>query len=111
MLQSSAHAWTRNQKWLILTSAAGMLVALISGIYAYERYYRGPDDSFFVGTWRGNADHTPETRIGYHFKADHTYEGEFEPSGKWWAGGEFLYLRLRLDDASGPYDKLEIWHI
>src|SRR6266511_5147132 len=111
MLMPPARAWTRNQKWLIATSAAVILVVLASLIYTYERYYRGPNDSFFVGTWRGEADYTGETRIGYRFKPDHTFEGEWEPDGKWFAGGEFLYLRLRLDDASGPYERLQIWHI
>jgi hypothetical protein len=32
-------------------------------------------------------------------------------AGKWHAGGDFVYLRVRLDDASGPYDRLQMWHI
>jgi hypothetical protein len=89
--------------------AVGVFSALV---YGYERYYRGPDDSVFIGTWRGEADYTGEQRIGYRFKPDHTYEGEWgEPDGKWHAGGDVLYLRQRLDDPSGPYDRLEMWHI
>ena len=33
------------------------------------------------------------------------------PAGKWYAGGDFVYLRHRMNDASAPYDQLEIWHI
>ncbi len=35
----------------------------------------------------------------------------WERAGKWYAGGDFIYLRHRLDDASGPYDRLELWYI
>src|SRR5438093_12616864 len=101
MLLLHSHAWTRRQRWLIVGAVVVALGFFSALVYSYERYYRGPDDSFFVGTWRGEADYTGETRIGYRFKADHTFEGEWEPSGKWYAGGEFLYLRQRLDDASG----------
>jgi hypothetical protein len=111
MLLPHSHAWTRRQRWLIVGAVVVALGSFSALVYSYERYYRGPDDSFFVGTWRGEADYTGETRIGYRFKTDHTFEGEWEPSGKWYAGGEFLYLRQRLDDASGPYDKLKIWHL
>jgi hypothetical protein len=111
MLFPFTRVWTPRQKLLIVASVAFALTALAALVYGYERYYRGPDDSVFIGTWRGEADYTGEQRTGYHFKPDHTFEGEFEPDGKWWAGGEFLYLRLRLDDASGPYDRLEMWHI
>jgi hypothetical protein len=111
MLFPYSHTWTSKQRWLIAASVFTGLVALSALVYGYERYYRGPNDSFFVGTWRGEASYTGETRIGYHFKPNHTYEGEWEPSGKWYAGGDFLYLRERLDDSSGPYDRLEIWHI
>jgi hypothetical protein len=106
-----SHAWTLRQRWLIVGAAVVAVGVFSALVYGYERYYRGPDDSVFIGTWRGEADYTGEQRIGYRFKPDHTFEGEWEPSGKWYAGGDFLYLRLRLDDASGPYDKLQIWHV
>jgi hypothetical protein len=112
MLFPRSYAWTLRQRWLI---AAGILVGIVffsALVYCYERYYRGPDDSFFVGTWRGEASYTiGPPYIGYRFNANHTYEGEWEPSGWWYAGGDFLYLRQRLDDSSGPYDRLQIWHI
>src|ERR1700730_17405916 len=111
MLIPRSHAWTFRQRCLIV-GAAAVAVGLFSAlVYGYERYYRGPDDSVFIGTWRGEADYTGEQRIGYQFKPDHTFEGEWEPSGKWYAGGDLLYLRQRLDDSSGPYDRLQIWHI
>ena len=111
MLLPKSHAWTRKQRWLIAASVAFGIIAFGALVYSYERYYRGPDDSFFVGTWRGEEDSIGETRIGYRFKPDHTYESEWDADGKWYAGGDFLYLRLRLDDASGPYDMLQAWHI
>jgi hypothetical protein len=111
MLFPKSHVWTPRQRWLIAGAVVAGLVGFSALVYSYERYYRGPDDSFFVGTWRGELDCMGENRVGYRFKPDHTFEGEWKPDGKWYAGGDFLYLRLRLDDASGPYDRLEMWHI
>jgi hypothetical protein len=114
MLFARSHAWTLGQRWLIAGAVVASLCVFSALVYSYERYHRGPDESFFVGTWRG--DYLPKTlywgpaRVGFHFRSDHTYEGETAPSGRWYAAGDFLYLRLRLDDASGPYDRLETWH-
>jgi hypothetical protein len=113
MLFPRSRAWTLRQRWLIAGAVIVGLAAFFALVYSYERHYRGPDDSIFVGTWRGEADYTGEQRIGYSFKADHTYHGEWEPSGTWYAGGEFLYLRQRFDgpSVSVPYDTLQIWHV
>src|SRR5438874_4365207 len=100
MLMPRAHTWTVRHRCLIVGAVVAAIGVFSALVYSYERYHRGPDDSFFVGTWRGEADYTGETRIGYHFKPDHTYEGEWEPSGQWYAGGEFLYLRQHFD---GPW--------
>ena len=111
MLFPRSYAWTSRQRWLIAGAAVAGIVIFSALVYSYERYYRGPDDSFFVGTWRGEADSIGETRIGYRFKPDHTYEGEWEADGKWYAGGDFLYLRVSLDDGSDPYSFVQAWHI
>ena len=119
MLFPQSHVWTPRQRWLIAGAVVAGLVAFSALVYSYERYCRGPDDSFFVGTWRGELDGLGENRTGYRFKPDHTYEkllafGDSESwsqGGKWYAGGDFVYLRVRWDDASGPYDRLEAWHI
>jgi hypothetical protein len=103
-------SWSPLQKWLITGCSIVMLVSCAFGIYYYEHYYRGPDDSFFVGSWRG--DYVPTTLymgppdIAFHFDADHTFDG-----GRWYAAGEFLYLRVRRDSGGDPYDTLEVWHI
>ena len=110
-------SWTRLQKCLILTSALGVLFLSGVGIYSYERFHRGPSESFFVGAWRGQYDphslYMGPANVSFRFHPDHTYEAwdGFTPSGKWSAGGDFLYLRERFDDSSGPYDRLETWHI
>ena len=115
MLFPFTHVWTRRQKGLIVGSVVSALALAAALIYGYERYHRGPDDSFYVGIWRGTIDYNVATiHANFRFKPNHIYhivEGESEPSGKWYGGGEFLYLRQRLDDASGPYDRLQIWHI
>jgi hypothetical protein len=119
MLFPRSYAWTRRQRLFIIGALVAGLAVFSAIVYSYERYYRGPDDSFFVGTWRGELDALGANETGYHFRKDHTYEEIWPsqghdfvgPTGKWYAGGDFLYLRRRLDDASGPYDRLEIWHI
>ena len=119
MLFPRSHALTPRQRCLIVGAGVAGLVAFSALVYSYERYYRRPNDSFFVGTWRGELECLGENRTGYRFKPDHTYEERFmlgdseswAQAGKWYAGGDFIYLRHRLDDASGPYDRLELWHI
>ena|ERR1051326_8648092 len=114
MLFPHSHAWTRRQKRLLVSSVAIAIVAFGALVYAYERYYRGPDDSFFVGTWRGTIDYTVDgIPATWRLKPDHTFETDSEARGRWHGAGEFLYLRSRCDDAwvSVPYDSVEIWHI
>jgi hypothetical protein len=119
MLFPHSHAWTPRQRWLIAATVIAGVVAFSALVYSYERHYRGPDYRFFIGTWRGELECLGEYRTGYRFKPDHTYEerhmlGDEElwaPAGKWYAGGDFVYLRHRLGDDSHPYDQLEPWHI
>ena len=114
MLLPQSHPWTLRQRWLIAGAVVAGLVALSALVYTYERYHRPPDDRFFVGTWSG--DYVPTTLYfgpaerSFHFRADHTFQGS-EGTGKWYAGGDFLYLRLRVDSGGDPYDMLALWHI
>jgi hypothetical protein len=120
MLFSQSHAWTPGQRWLIAGAVVAGLVVFSALVYSYEHHYRRPDESFFVGTWRGEfVNALSNYQPGYRFKADHTYEqlisfgdtGSVVPAGTWYAGGDFIYLRVRLDDGSGPHTRLEAWHI
>ena len=119
MLFPRSHAWTRRQRWLLAAAVVTGVAAFSALVYSYERYYRGPDYRFFIGTWRGELECLGEYRTGYRFKPDHTYEerhmlGDEEvwaPAGKWYAGGDFVYLRHRLGGDSHPCDQLEPWHI
>ena len=125
MLFPYSHAWTRRQRWLIAGGVVAALVSFAALVYSYERYYRGPDDSFFVGTWRGAFECLGDNQWDYRFKSDHRYERgdmlgdreEWYPEGYWFAGGEFLYLRQRSDALfasyydPGPYGVLDVWHI
>src|SRR5712692_2667434 len=98
MLFPLPHAWTPRQRWLIAGAVVAGLVAFSALVYSYEHYYRGPDDSFFLGTWRGELECLGENRTGYRFKPDHTYQerlmfGDSESwvqAGKWYAGGDFI---------------------
>jgi hypothetical protein len=40
----------RTQRSLISGVVAAVLVVFSLLVHSYERYYRGPDDSFFIGT-------------------------------------------------------------
>ena len=110
MLLPKSRAWTRPQKYLIAAAVIAGVITSSGLIYGYERYYRDPDESYFVGTWYG--DYVPNTLylgppdIGFQFNPDHTFE-----AGRWYAAGEFLYLRIRQDTGGDPYDMLEVWHI
>ena len=112
MLFPLTRAWTRKQKALIVGSAVLALASSAALIYGFERYHRGPDDSIFVGTWRGTIDYNiDEVDATFRFRRDRTFDRGSEPVGRWQGGGEFLYLRERADDASEPYHRLQIWHL
>jgi hypothetical protein len=104
------HVWTRKQKWLIVTSVVITLLALASGIYTYERYYRGPGDEVFYGTWEASDYFLDGESAVFQFRSDQTfsqggvYDGEFIPyfGGKWYAGGTNFYLRFSADDMERP---------
>jgi len=89
------------------------------GIYWYELYYRGPTEAVFFGTWKISG---PDiTSLYYEFKPDHTYhvfgvspelapnERDILETGRWYAGGEFVYVRIPFEEAS--YTMLIPWHI
>lgn len=119
MLMPRSHTWSARQRWLLVACALLALVSFSAVVYAYERYYRGPDYHFFIGTWRGERDGLGDVRTGYQFNADHTYEERFMlgdeeewvPTGRWYAGGEFVYLRHRVESASGVHYDIDAWHI
>lgn len=126
MLFPYSHGWTRRQRWLIAGAVVAGVATFAAFVYTHERYYRGPDDSFFIGTWKGELQGLGDTRSDYRFNSDHSYEEgvmtgdgeEWYPRGKWFAGGEFLYLRYRSDALFASYydpgpngEELEIWHI
>ena len=126
MLLPYSHAWTCRQRLLIAGGVLAGLVSFAALVYSYERYYRGPDDSVFVGTWRVKCECLGDNEWDYRFKSDHSYARgdwagygkEYYPEGKWFAGGDFIYLIRRCDavhasydDPAGPYGDLEVWHI
>ena len=88
----------------VIVLAAAALAA--TGIYAYERYCRGPSESAFCGTWQGIQD--DGDTVQWQFLRDHTFrnfvfsrvDGEKLPmmTGRWHAGGPYLYLRVADED-------------
>ena len=120
MLLPDSHAWTPFQKWLILSAAFAALALCGVGIYRCERYYRGPTEAIFFGTWEIRDPIFPDTSLYYEFKPDHTYHlfslSPQQPNdrsnvetGRWYAGGEFIYVRIPYENAS--YTGLTPWHI
>src|SRR6266850_4994676 len=107
MLFPRLHAWTRTQKWLIVSTALIAISLCGAGIYSYERHYR-VTDSVLVGTWAfpplGGDD------IYFRLDADHTFRAMVDPAdesspsavrGIWSAGGDFLYMRQSFHDDQG----------
>ena len=112
-----SHAWTRTQKWLIITAAALGIAAFTTGICAYERYYRGPGEDILYGTWEAvdfpDGDSTYfELRSDQTFSAGGLYEDELNPfaGGRWYAGGPNLYIRFSADDM-GTATRVIVFHI
>src|SRR4051812_1636398 len=105
MLLPHAHAWSRAQKWLILTSGVVALAVLGSAIYMYERHYRGPGEEVLYGMWEAPDFFDSGDTSYFLFHPDQTfslggiYDGEFSPSmdGRWYAGGSNIYLRFSAD--------------
>ena len=126
MLFPHSHAWTRAQKWLITAAGVFSLAALGALIYSYERYHRGPTEAAFVGTWEVTLEFShivmpSGAPLYYEFRPDRTYrlfgmtpelapnERDVLETGTWYAGGDFIYLRLPWEQAS--YTALVPWHI
>ncbi len=100
MLFPRTHAWTRAQRRSMI--AIALLSVLVGGalIYAYERYYRGPSESAFYGSWEATLNE--DLTVYYEFRSDHSFvvfgspdldEESFLVRGRWYAGGPNMYLR------------------
>jgi hypothetical protein len=120
MLLPRSHVWTLPQKWLIVLAMVAGIVGFAAAVYIYERYHRGPDDTALVGTWRGEFVNVGSNfHPGYRFKPDHTFDEittfpdeEFiSGAGRWYAGGDFIYLRIPIEMDDGLQSRLEAWHI
>jgi len=115
MLFPRSHAWSQQQRWLIIGSALAALAAVGALVYGYERYYRGPSESAFFGTWETTLE---DLTFYYEFKSDHTFlifnspamdEESFLLRGRWYAGGLNIYLRHQDEHWDGR--RPEIWHL
>ena len=110
MVFPRSHAWTLRQKRFIITAILWGVVLFAVGVYSYERYYRGPDDSIMFGTWRNPITLADEPSY-YVFRPNHTFslfytslDGTAVPevAGRWFAGGKNVYLRYDEPDHSWP---------
>ena len=114
-----ARAWTRPQKALIVVSIVMTLASFGALIYAYERYYRGPGDEVFFGTWA--LEPWMEGKDFVMLKANHDaiafgdymgVENDYTMRGRWYGGGKQLIIRFSDDrvDADGK-PVLVVMHI
>ena len=99
------------QKLLTAVILAVSAALLVTVIYTYERYYRGPSESAFYGTWREEEDAPSgpaNSPVYWEFHPDQTFSrfliSSFDRSkislfeGRWYAGGQNLYLRFTDDN-------------
>ena|ERR1700730_14192001 len=110
--------FSRMQKWLIVGTVIVLLGALGATIYVYERYYRGPSEAVFLGTWHDTTQMLDSTTY-YRFKPDGTFDliiagmGSIDvvAIGKWYAGGQNIYMRVPTLDEDMPRRNVWVWHI
>ena len=102
MLFAHSHAWTRTQKWVIVTAAALGIAALTTAVCIYERRL-SPLEAKLVGTWGFNS---ISGEVDYTYLADHKWSiaGDSPLNGRWWVEGDKLvsYLELPKEYADDP---------
>jgi hypothetical protein len=107
MLIPRTHAWTRKQRWLVVTSVVVALSVLAAAVYAYERHHRGPTDAVFVGLWQMEG-MCMDCTFYFLLQPDHTVLGIGEDRdlrspggrGRWYAGGELLVVHYSTAEAT-----------
>jgi hypothetical protein len=113
MLLPRSRHWTPAQKVLALSGALLAIVAFSGLVYSYERYHRGPSDSVLFGTWQCIEGCYP---FYYQFTPDHNVQILDDENksvllkGRWYAGGDFIYVRFEQKEIELPRDIL-IWRI
>ena len=114
-MPTRTHAWSLTRKSLLLATVLIAIIAFAALVYAYERYYRGPSDSVLVGTWQCTSG--CEYALYYQFGRDHNIQvmDDQDPSvvavrGRWYAGGDFIYLRF-FELPPGVQRTILIYHI
>ena len=98
MLLPRAHSWTGAQRVWIVAAIVLALGVFGAVVYSYERYHRGPNESVLFGTWQCvEVCYYPTY---YRFHPNHSFEilDDEDSSktllrGRWYAGGDFIYLR------------------
>jgi hypothetical protein len=104
MLLPRPYAWTRKKRWRIVASVVVALSLFVTGVYVYERCYRGPGQEVLYGAWKGLAVASDDP-VYLDFGRDGTFSLD-EPSearldrvvaGKWYAAGKHIYLQFRAE--------------
>jgi hypothetical protein len=107
MIFPRSHAFTLSQRLLIVGGAFLAVGLLCAFVYAYERYYRGPTESVFYGTWEieGCMDCTAFLTLTPTHKVisfTDSLGSRDNPSfsGRWYAGGELLVIHYDTPEES-----------
>jgi hypothetical protein len=111
-----AHAWTRLQKGLIVGASIALIALCAGGVYIYERFYRGPTEAVFFGTWviEGCYDCTSLITFQPNHDVikfeDYWEQNHLQYRGRWYAGGRQLIIH-RHDSTDSPLIVMQIQEI
>jgi hypothetical protein len=116
MLFLRAHVWTRLQKGLIVGASIALIALCAGGVYIYERFYRGPTEDVFFGTWLIEGCYDCTSLITFQPNhdvikfEDYLESNQLQYRGRWYAGGRQLIIH-RHDDTDSPLIVMQIQEI
>jgi len=115
MLFPRTHTWTPFQRWLVISATVVGIAGFAMLVYGYERYCRGPGQEALFGTWECTDGCL--THMYFRFNPNHNVDAwaaedgsTYEIHGRWYAGGDFLYLRFIGRDIPQKHP-ITIWRI
>jgi hypothetical protein len=116
MLIPRTHGRTRLQRDLIVGASIALIALCAGGVYIYERFYRGPTEDVFFGTWviEGCYDCTSLITFQPNHDVikfeDYWEQNHFQYRGHWYAGGRQLIIH-RHDSSNSPLIVMQIQEI
>ncbi len=116
MLIPRTNAWTRLQKGLIVGASIALIALCASGVYICERFYRGPTEDVFFGTWVIDGCYDCTSLITFQPNhdvikfEDYWEQNHLQYRGRWYAGGRQLIIH-RHDSTDSPLIVMQIQEI